>query len=138
MTRSARGTVDAPGTNVRQKAGLNRAIFDQGWYGFETVLVYKLEERGGHLCKVDPRYTLQICSACGTVDRESLESQASFHCSACCFRIHAYHNAAINILRRNTASMIVEAGHRRSVEAITTQAVVRPLGNPPTSIRGRC
>src|SRR5450759_1139092 len=28
MTRSAKGTVDAPGTNVRQKAGLNRAILD--------------------------------------------------------------------------------------------------------------
>jgi len=138
MTRSAKGTMDAPGTNVRQKAGLNRAILDQGWHGFETVLAYKLEERGGHLCKVDPRHTSQTCSACGTVDRESRESQASFHCRTCGFRAHADHNAAINILRRNTASMIVEEGHRLSVEAITAQAVTRPLGNPPASAGGRC
>lgn len=138
MTRSAKGTTEAPGTNVRQKAGLNRAILDQGWYSFETVLAYKLEERGGHLCKVDPRHTSQTCSACGAVDRESRESQASFHCRACGFRVHADHNAAINILRRNTASMIVEEGHRLSVEAITIQAVVRPLGNPPASAGGRC
>jgi putative transposase len=112
MTRSAKGTMDAPGTNVRQKAGLNRAILDQGWHGFETVLAYKLEERGGHLCKVDPRYTSQTCSACGTVDRESRESQASFHCRTCGFRAHADHNAAINILRRNTA--IYDRGGRAS------------------------
>ena len=30
MTRSARGTVEQPGTGVRRKAGLNRAILDQG------------------------------------------------------------------------------------------------------------
>ncbi|MBB4278316.1 transposase [Rhizobium mongolense] len=45
MTRSAWKTVDAPGTHVCQKAGLNRAILAQGWHGFETVLAYKLEER---------------------------------------------------------------------------------------------
>jgi putative transposase len=31
MTASAKGTVDNPGRNVRQKAGLNRAILEQGW-----------------------------------------------------------------------------------------------------------
>lgn len=137
MTRSAKGTTEAPGANVRQKAGLNRAILNQGWFGFETVLAYKLEERGGYLCKVDPRHTSQTCSACGTVDRESRESQASFHCRACGFRAHADHNAAINILRRNTASMIVEEGHRLSVEAITCQGET-PLGNLRPSGRGRC
>ena len=30
MSRSARGTVDAPGRNVRAKAGLNKSILDQG------------------------------------------------------------------------------------------------------------
>jgi transposase len=31
MTRSARGTQDNPGRNVRQKAGLNRGILRSGW-----------------------------------------------------------------------------------------------------------
>ena len=31
MSASAKGTVAEPGRNVRQKAGLNRAILDQGW-----------------------------------------------------------------------------------------------------------
>src|SRR5664280_1534586 len=41
MTRSAKGTVVAPGTNVRPKAGLNRAILDQGW----GVLMTRLEQK---------------------------------------------------------------------------------------------
>jgi hypothetical protein len=31
MTRSARGTADAPGPNVAAKAGLNRGILRSGW-----------------------------------------------------------------------------------------------------------
>lgn len=31
MTASAKGTLEEPGTNVRQKSGLNAAILDQGW-----------------------------------------------------------------------------------------------------------
>ncbi|MFG3438206.1 RNA-guided endonuclease InsQ/TnpB family protein [Nonomuraea sp. NPDC047897] len=33
MTRSASGTIDAPGRNVAAKAGLNRSILDAGWGG---------------------------------------------------------------------------------------------------------
>nr|WP_196470283.1 RNA-guided endonuclease TnpB family protein [Planomonospora sp. ID91781] len=41
MTRSAKGTVEQPGTNVRQKAGLNRAILAAGW----GRLVTRLEDK---------------------------------------------------------------------------------------------
>lgn len=110
MTASARGTVDEPGRRVRQKSGLNRSILNQGWGGLATILDYKLEERGGSLVTVDPAYTSQTCSGCGAVDNRSRESQAVFLCRHCGFRAHADHNAAINILRRNTASMDVEGG----------------------------
>jgi putative transposase len=32
MTASAAGTVEEPSKNVAQKAGLNRAILEFGWY----------------------------------------------------------------------------------------------------------
>lgn len=128
MTASASGTVDAPGRKVPQKSGLNRSILNQGWYSFETILAYKLEERGGALIKVNPAYTSQTCSGCGTVDSRSRESQASFACIACGFRTHADHNAAINILRRNTASTRMEEGHWLSVEVRTGQGI-NPLEN---------
>ncbi|PSK81558.1 putative transposase [Limimaricola soesokkakensis] len=137
MTRSAAGTADAPGKNVRAKAGLNRAILEQGWHSFETLVAYKLEERGGYLCKVDPRHTSQTCSSCGAVDRESRKSQAAFACTTCGHRAHADHNAAINILRRNTASMLVEEGHWLSGEARTGRGLATSE-NPPALTGGRC
>ena len=41
MSASAAGTVEAPGRNVKQKAGLNKAILDQGWGEFRRQLEYK-------------------------------------------------------------------------------------------------
>ena len=94
MTRSAKGTVDMPGANVRAKAGLNRAILANGW----GLLVKRLEEKApGRVEKINPAYTSQRCSACGHVDAKSRESQALFACTACAFTANADVNAAINI-----------------------------------------
>ena len=87
------------------------------------MLVYKLEERGGTLVRVTPAFTSQTCSACGAIDARSRESQAAFECVACGHRAHADVNAAINILRRNTASMRMEEWHQPSREVRTGRAV---------------
>ena len=136
MTASAKGTMEDPGTHVRQKAGLNRSILNQGWYQFEMFLRYKLDERGGVLNMVPAPYTSQTCAVCGTTDRKSRKSQASFHCQTCGARAHADVNAARVILRRNTASMDMEEGHWLSGEVLT-QGAISP-GNPRPSGRGRC
>ena len=117
MTASAEGTLANPGSMVRQKAGLNRSILNQGWHIFETLLSYKLEDRGGYLCKVPAHYTSQTCSECGTVDGKSHENQVSFVCRHCGHNMNADHNAAINILRRNMSFMVVEERHWLFVEA---------------------
>lgn len=106
MTRSARGTVAEPGRNVRQKAGLNRAILEVGWHEIQRQLAYKLEERGGSLVLIDPSFTSQDCSACGARDSRSRESQARFRCTTCGHEANADLNAARNILARakDTAS----------------------------------
>jgi putative transposase len=94
MTRSARGTVEQPGRNVRQKAGLNRGILANAW----GALVERLEHKApGRVVKVNPAYTSQRCSACGIVDREARESQARFRCRSCGFACNADVNAARNI-----------------------------------------
>lgn len=41
MLRSAKGTVENLGTNVKQKTGLNRSIADQGWFEICRQLGYK-------------------------------------------------------------------------------------------------
>jgi transposase len=94
MTRSAQGTREDPGRNVRAKAGLNRGILRSGW----GLLVRRLEQKApGRVEKVSPAFTSQRCSACGQVDRKSRESQAVFRCTACGYAGHADVNAARNI-----------------------------------------
>ncbi len=120
MVRSASGTVEKPGKMVRQKAGLNRSILDQGWGGFRVMLGYKLAERGGRLIEIPAAYTSQTCSVCGVVDGASRVTQARFVCTGCGQEANADTNAAINILRRAGSSVLpVEASHERADEAGT-------------------
>lgn len=103
MTRSARGTAEKPGKNVKQKAGLNRAILDKGWYGFQKALEHKARYHGAVVVKVNPAYTSLRCSACTHVDPKSRESQAVFRCTACGHTDNADVNAAKNILAAGLA-----------------------------------
>lgn len=94
MTRSAKGTVDAPGRNVRQKSGLNRGILANGW----GMLVERLEQKApGRVERINPAYTSQTCSRCGARDREARENQARFRCRSCGYTANADVNAAVNI-----------------------------------------
>jgi putative transposase len=116
MTRSARGTREDPGQNVRQKAGLNREILRSGW----GLLVRRLEEKTpGRVQKIKPHYTSQRCSACGHVDANSRKSQARFTCTACGFACNADVNAARNIA----------AGH--AVTARGGDGGARPMNREP-------
>jgi len=116
MMRSARGTKDAPGTNVAAKTGLNRGIGKAGW----GLLVRRLEDKApGRVEKVPPAYTSQRCSACGHTTKESRESQAAFRCVACGFACNADVNAARNIA----------AGH--AVKAREGDRVAGPANREP-------
>jgi putative transposase len=94
MTLSASGTTEAPGRNVRAKAGLNRSVLQQGWGMFAQFLEYKAP---GRVEKVNPAYTSQRCSECGNVDADSRKSQALYVCTSCGHSCNADVNAARNI-----------------------------------------
>lgn len=104
MSASASGTKERSGKNVRQKAGLNRSILDQGWGAFVRMLDYKSAWKGGMVLRVDPRNTSRTCSSCGHVSPDSRKTQSDFLCVSCGFGENADTNAARNILR---------AGHAR-------------------------
>lgn len=97
MTKSAKGTVESPGRNVKAKSGLNRSILDQGWSMFATMLGYKLIERGGKLVEVAAAYTSQACAECGSIGRANRQDQATFVCVSCGHTDNADVNAARNI-----------------------------------------
>lgn len=100
MIRSARGTAEAPGRNVRAKASLNRGILSKGWGQF----VERLEQKApGRVEKVDPRFTSQTCNTCGHCAPENRKSQAVFQCVACGHQANADVNAARNIRDKEPA-----------------------------------
>lgn len=100
MSRSAKGTTEQPGKNVKAKSGLNKAILDQGWGEFRRQLEYKQVWRGGLLIAVPPQYTSQTCPACLHVSKDNRQTQAHFECVACGFAENADTVGAINVLRR--------------------------------------
>ena len=74
MTASAKGTVEAPGRRVKQKAGLNRAILDTAPGSFLSNLRIKAEEAGCVLVLIDPREhkPSQTCPVSGEVRKKGL------------------------------------------------------------------
>ena len=100
MTRTAKGTVESPGSHVVQKSGLNRTILDQGWGKFAKMLEYKLAERGGRLLLVPAQQSSQECSECGYVAAENRPTRDLFRCVYCGHTGHADFNAAKVVLRR--------------------------------------
>ena len=101
MTRSGKGSLEAPGRQVRAKAGLNREILASGW----GILIKRLEDKApARVEKINPAYTSQRCSACGHVAGENRKSQAVFACTACCYRCNADVNAARNIAAGHVAT----------------------------------
>ena len=92
MTKSAKGTKQKPGKNVKAKAALNRKILASAWSTLELCLNYKMEVR-----HVPPAYTSQTCHSCGHVDKDS-RKRSDFKCTVCGHTDDADVNAALNIL----------------------------------------
>ena len=146
LTRSARGTTASPGKRVRQKAGLNRSILDQGWGLFLWMLVYKTFWYGSKLLQAAPYYaSSKTCSSCGAYRAELPLAVRRWRCEACGVEHDRDRNAAINLanLARSTESSsgtyacrdpsgggtdtrpvyeprVVEAGSERAVSAAET------------------
>jgi putative transposase len=112
MTRSARGTVEKPGSGVAQKRGLNRAIRGNGWGQLVTRLQHKAL---GRVEQIPAAYTSQRCSACGHVAPGNRKSQAVFECEACnSGKCNADVNAARNIAAGRAVTARGDLASRRS------------------------
>ena len=102
MTRSAAGTLEKPGKNVRQKSGLNRSIAEQTWGIMRQQISYKAAWAGRDLVLIDPKHTSQTCSVCEVVD-PAFRNGKDFRCRACGVDLDADLNASVNILKRAMA-----------------------------------
>ncbi|HEK2007681.1 TPA: transposase, partial [Proteus mirabilis] len=98
MSKSAKGTTERHGRNVKAKSGLNRSILEQGWYEMRRQLEYKQLWRGGQVVAIPPAYTSQKCACCGHTAKENRQSQSQFECLECGYTANADINGARNIL----------------------------------------
>ncbi|WP_335796788.1 transposase [Gallibacterium anatis] len=103
MSKSAKGTVEAHGKNVKQKSGLNRSILDQSWFEFRRQLDYKTQWQGGFLVAVPAQNTSRTCPCCGHVAKENRQTQANFECVECGYTENADVVGALNVLGRGRA-----------------------------------
>jgi putative transposase len=107
MTRSAKGTIERPGCNVRAKAGLNRRMLDASFGLLRQLIVEKVEETARPVVEVDARFSSQECSRCGHVARES-RRRRRFCCVVCDYQSHADVNAALVIRGRAQLALMSE------------------------------
>ena len=106
MTRSAKGTIENPGSNVAAKSGLNRALHDAALGRLARWVGVKAEEAGHRTWLVNPAHTSQQCNPCGHTAKDNRPDRDTFICTRCGHKAHADINAAQNIATR---AMVCEA-----------------------------
>ncbi len=129
ISKSAKGTAERPGRNIRAKSGLNRSILDQGWYEMRRQLEYKQLWRGGQVLAIPPAYTSQRCVCCGHTAKENRQTQSKFVCQVCGYTENADINGARNILAAGHAVLacggMVQSG--RPLKQEPTEASQAPV-----------
>jgi putative transposase len=124
MSRSAKGTKENPGKNVKQKSGLNRAILDQGWHILESFTKYKAFRANKAFFKISATYTSQECSDCGNTQSENRKTQSEFICQnpKCGSVRNADENASLVIKKRaiklikNSRTELTSKGYLRKCQ----------------------
>ena len=77
---------------------LATSISDAGWSQFLTILAFKAASAGKRVVAVNPAFTSQRCSGCGTMVWKRLSTW--WHkCPTCGLSLHRDHNSARDILR---------------------------------------
>lgn len=82
--------------NLVRNHCLAKSINDAGWYQFRVWLEYFAGVFGRVTIAVNPAYTSQRCSSCGTIVKKALSTRT--HVCQCGCKLDRDHNAAINIL----------------------------------------
>ncbi len=89
------------------KSGLTKSILDAGWGQFQQMCVSKAEWAGRTVLFVNPRYTSQVCSQCGTVRQKTLQER--WHSCECGCELDRDTNAARNILRLGRSQQVLHS-----------------------------
>ena len=94
---------DINANEMLKKRWCNKQILDAAWGNFLDTLTFKAECAGHKLVRVNPAYTYQTCSKCGTRVLHELKDRV-FNCG-CGHSENRDLNAAKNILRLGLQSL---------------------------------
>ncbi|KAA0911302.1 RNA-guided endonuclease TnpB family protein [Pusillimonas sp. ANT_WB101] len=129
MTASAKGSIKAPGKNVRQKTGLNRSILASGWVQIKLYTHYKARRAGKLSIEVPAHYSSQECSQCGFTHQDNRLSQAVFVCQRCHHTDNADTNAAKVLVKRGVSLILSDGLVKKSVKRVgITKQRVKEVG----------
>ncbi len=95
------GLIAVEKLNVKNMQGshyLAKSIADAAWGMFRSVLASKAESAGRKYVEVNPAWTSQDCSGCGTRVKKKL-SERVHYCPNCGLSLDRDMNAALNILK---------------------------------------
>jgi len=99
-----------------QEKQRHKNIHDVSWNRFSSLLVYKAEEAGRQLIKINPQNTSKMCSACGELVPKELKDRWHI-CPKCGLKMDRDKNASINILRLGLESLRRQANACLAIEA---------------------
>ncbi len=103
------GTVCHEQLNIKgiARSRLAKSTHDAGWAGFLSILQHKAASAGVGTIAVNPAYTSQACSACGSLPaiRKTLRDRVHV-CLDCGYTTDRDHNAAQNILLLGTGQRL--------------------------------
>jgi len=92
----------------------NKWLSSWSFYQFEQFLSYKAEALGKRIVYIDPRYTSQKCSCCGSIKKEN-RNKSKFKCIECGYHNHSDINAAFNIRQNYLLSVTVMSSEQAAV-----------------------
>ena len=108
LTKSAKGTVEEPGKNVKAKSGLNKSMLDIGAGMFKEMLAYKTKFAGKELHKVSTFFpSTKLCSNCGYKNNNITLAVRSWICPSCGVRHDRDINAAVNVKKEGRNSLCI-------------------------------
>ena len=110
MRKSAKGTMETPGSNVGAKTGLNRELGRVSWGTIIQICRAAAKFTGTRVILVDAKNSSRECASCGHIAKENRETQPVFCCLACGHSSNADLNASVVIERRGTNHILKVAG----------------------------
>jgi putative transposase len=106
-------------TTMRFRARrMNAYLYASNLAHIPKQLAWGAAKRGGGATAVKCAYTSQECPRCHFVDRSNRPAQQTFCCGVCGWRMHADHNAAVNIAARCGDREIEATKTRQELKAL--------------------